>query len=238
MSSRIARHIAASVVLIASLQQVSLSQNDNRGGDRKATIESETKARLTLRSELNSKMSEAGDIISATLADPLYVDGQLVLQRGTEFSGRVTKVARAKRVQRSSHISIELDHIVMPSGQVPISAQVVAIDDWDQEVSIKANSKGELKGGHRGDRTINNMQRGASLGLSGGFVGAALGGAAGASGRQVLGIGAAGVAAGMIGGLLLTKGSDLRVRPGVILRIKFNKPVTLPVTSEISNSIH
>lgn len=233
MSLSITRHIVAIALLIASLQQVSLAQDvarDRSGqNDRQATIISETRARLTLRSQLNSKLSEAGDIITATLAEPVFVDGQLVLQRGTEFRGRVIKVARAKRGQRSSHMSIDFDRIVTPSGEVPISAQVTAIDDWDREESIKATSKGELKSGHRGEKTIDNTRRGGQIGLAGGFAGAALGGAAGLSGRPVLGIGGAGLAVGMIAGLLLTKGSDIRVRPGAILRIKFTKPVTLPV---------
>jgi hypothetical protein len=233
MSRLIARRFVAVALLIASLQQVSFAQDlahdTGAGNDRQATVLSEAKARLILRSELNSKLSEAGDIITATLAEPIYVDGQLVLQRGTEFRGRVIKVAPAKRGQRSSHMSIDFDHIVTSSGEVPISAQVTAIDDWDREESIKANSKGELKGGHRGEKTIDNMRRGGQIGLAGGFAGAALGGAAGFSGRPVLGIGGAGLAVGMIAGLLLTKGSDIRVRPGAILRIKFTKPVTLPV---------
>ncbi len=229
MSRSITRRIVAVALLIASLQQVSLAQDASGPADHQVTIIAETRARLTLRSDLNSKLSEAGDIITATLAEPIYVDGQLVLQRGTEFRGRVTKVAPAKRGQRSSHMSIDFEHILAPSGEVSISAQVTAIDDWDREESIKANSNGELKGGHRGEKTVDNTRRGAQLGLSGGFAGAALGGAAGASGRQVFGIGGAGLAAGMIAGLLLTKGSDIRVRPGAILRIKFTKAVTLPV---------
>ena len=80
--------------------------------------------------------------------------------------------------------------------------------------------------------TIDNMRKGASLGLSGAFVGVLLGGAAGASGRQALGIGGAGLAAGMIGGILLTKGSEIRVDPGSILRIKFLKAATLPVIQQ------
>lgn len=219
------------LVGLSSLAPIASAQ-----AQREATIQSDTKAQLTLRSQINSKLNEAGDIITATLAEPIYVDGQMVAQRGTEFRGHITKIARAKRGQRSSHLQIEFDHIVTPSGEVPISAQLVAIDDWDQEVSIKANSKGDLKGGHRGERTIDNVQRGGTIGLSGGIVGAGLGGAAGASGRFLLGMGAAGVAAGMIGGLLLTKGSDLRAGPGAMLRIKFNRPVTLPVDPSLSNS--
>lgn len=240
MKLSITRRIVTLGLLIAILQQVSFAQTASETSgqaDRQATIPSETRIRLTLRSQLNSKLNEAGDIITATLAEPLYVDGQLVLQRGTEFRGRIVKVAPAKRGQRSSHMSIDFDRVLTPAGDVPIAAQVIAIDDWDSEESIKANSSGELKGGHRGEKTVDNAHRGAQLGLAGGFAGAALGGAAGASGRLVLGIGAGGVALGMIGGLLLTKGSDIRVRPGAILRIKFSKPVALPVIASLSSSI-
>lgn len=247
MSHRTIRRITALVVLIASLQQISLAQVvSGRSAvrtaatfnlERQVTIESETKTRLTLQSEINSKLSETGDTITATLTEPLYVDGQLILQRGTEFRGQIAKIAPAKRGQRSSHMSIDLNHIVTASGDVPISAQVTAIDDWDREESIKANGNGELKGGHRGEKTIDNAQRGAQIGLAGGITGAVLGGAAGASGRQVLGIGGGGVAVGMIAGLLITKGSDIRVRPGAILRIKFSKPVTLSLPPAPSNSI-
>ncbi len=241
MKLSISRRVVALALLIASMQQVSLAQNANETNaqaQRQATIPLETRVRLTLRSQLNSKLNQTGDVITATLAEPLYVDGQLVLQRGTEFRGRIVKVAPAKRGQRSSHMSIDFDHVLTPSGDVPIVAQVTAIDDWDSEASIKANSNGELKGGHRGEKSADNAHRGGQLGLAGGFAGAALGGAAGASGRLVLGIGAGGVALGLIGGLLLTKGSDIRVRPGAILRIKFLEPVALPVTGALSNSIH
>lgn len=233
------RRVVALALLIASLQQVSLAQNANERNapaDRQATIPSETMIRLTLGSQLNSKLNEPGDIITATLTEPFYVDGQLVLRRGTEFRGRIAKVAPAKRGQRSSHMSIDFDHIVTPSGDMPIVARVIAIDDWDREESIKANSNGELKGGHRGEKTIDNARRGAQLGLGAGVAGAVLGGAAGASGRQVLGVGGGGLAVGMIAGMLLTKGSDIRARPGAILRIKFIEPIVLPVPAALSNS--
>lgn len=240
MTLSITRRIVTLALLTISLQQVSLAQDLVKDisvrNAAQATISSESRIRLILRSQINSKLSEAGDTVSATLAEPVYADGELVLRRGTEFRGRIIKVAPAKRGQRSSHLSIDFDRIITDSGEVPISAQVTAIDDWDSEESIKANSKGELKGGHRGQKTIDNTRRGAQLGVSGGIAGAVLGGAAGASGRQVLGIGGAGLAVGLIAGLILTKGKDIRVMPGAILRIKFSKPVTLPVTAAPSNS--
>jgi hypothetical protein len=240
MTRSITRRTVALALFLASLEQFSLAQDPARDGISvapQAAIPPETTIRLVLRSQLNSKLNQAGDVVTATLAEPVYVEGQLLLPRGTEFRGQISKVAKAKRGQRSSHMSIDFDHVMTASGEVPISARVTAIDDWDTEESIKANSKGDLKGGHRGEKTVDNTRRGAQIGLSGGVAGAALGGAAGASGRAVFGLGGAGLAAGMIAGFFLTKGSDIRVRPGAILRVKLSKPITLPVTTAPSNSI-
>lgn len=228
--------ITSRTTAIALLMGCLLNATPARGSDplsiREATIEPETKARLTLQSQISSKLSEAGDVITATLTEPIYVEGAMVLPRGAEFDGRIIQIAPAKRGQRSSHISITFDRVVSPAGAIPITAQVTAIDDWDKEETIKADARGKLKGGHRGEKTIDNMRKGSSLGLSGAFVGVLLGGAAGSSGRQALGIAGVGLAAGLIGGFLLTKGSEIRVGAGSILRIKFLKPATLPVVEQ------
>jgi hypothetical protein len=232
MSHSITRRTAAVALLMVGFSTAIPARGRDPQPPREATIQSESKARLILQSHISSKLSEPGDIITATLAEPIYVEGEMVLPRGAEFRGRIIKVAPAKRGQRSSHLSINLESVVTASGQMPISAQVTAIDDWDKEETIKANDQGKLKGGHRGEKTIENMRKGSSLGFSGAIVGVAVGGAAGASGRQALGIGGIGLAAGMIGGLLLTKGTEIRVGPGSILRIKFLKPATLPIVQQ------
>lgn len=203
---------------------------------KEAIIQPDTKARLTLQSRINSKLSETGDVVTATLTEPIYIDGQQVLPRGVEFVGRIVKVSRAKRGQRSSNLAISFEQIVTKAGAIPIDAQVTAIDDWDNEETLKGDSAGKLKGGHRGEKTIENMRKGSQIGFSTGIAGAAIGGAVGASGLGVLGIGGFSVAGGMIAGLLFTKGSEIRIAPGAILRIKFLKPITLPVIANASAS--
>ena len=232
MSHSITRRATAVTLLMVGFSTAIPARDRDPQPLREATIQSETRARLTLQSRINSKLSEPDDIITATLAEPIFGEGEIVLPRGAEFQGRIMKIAPAKRGQRSSHLSINFESVVTASGRMPISAQVTAIDDWDKEETIKADERGKLKGGHRGEKTVENMRKASSLGFSGAIVGVALGGAAGASGRQALGIGGIGVAAGMIGGLLLTKGSDIRIGPGTILRIKFLKPATLPVIQQ------
>jgi len=202
---------------------------------RVVTIEPETRARLTLQSPINSKLSETGDIVIATLAEPIYAQGELVLERGTEFQGRIVAVSHAKRIQRSSSLSIDFERVISPSGAaIPISARVTAVDDWDNEETLKANRDGKVKGGHQGAKTIDNMSKGTSLGMSAGFVGTLLGGAGGATSRHLMGIGGASMAAGMIGGILFTKGKEIRVAQGTILRIKFLRPATFTVQQDSS----
>ena len=175
---------------------------------REATIQPETKAKIVLQSRLSSKLSEVGDPVTAVLDEPIYVDGQLVVPRGTEFRGRVTQVTPARRGQKQGSIALAFEHIAMSWGDEPVAVVVTAVDDWDKNEKLSADSEGKVKGGHRGDKTAENVQRGGTIGGAG-----ALGG-------------------GLLVGLLLTKGGEVVVAPGAIFRVKFVKPLTLPVIQQ------
>ncbi|HVG20535.1 MAG TPA: hypothetical protein VNI02_15905, partial [Blastocatellia bacterium] len=151
---------------------------------REATIEPETKAKVVLQTRLSSKLSEVGDTISAVIDEPLYVNSQLVIPRGTEFHGRVTSVTPAKRGHKAATLAIAFERIAMPWGEEPVSVVLTSIDDWDKNEKRKADDEGKVSGGHRGDKTAENVYRGGQIGglgaaaviLSGG--GLATGGAA------------------------------------------------------------
>ena len=198
---------------------------------RTATVEPETKARIVLQSHLSSKLNEAGDTITAVLYEPVHVDGQLVMSRGTEFHGRIASVSPAKRGQKSAQMTIIFDKVAMPWGEEPVSVVMTSIDDWARDEKLKADDEGKVKGGHRGEKTAENVERGAKIG--GGAAGTViLAGAAAGGGAGVLGLGAAALGGGMLAGLLLTKGGEVRLQPGTIFRIKFVKPITLPVIQQ------
>jgi hypothetical protein len=198
---------------------------------RVATIEPETKARIVLQSRLSSKLNEAGDMITAVLYEPIYVDGQLVMPRGTEFHGRVTAVKPAGRGQKSGQIAIVFDKVMMPWGEEPVSVLLTSIDDWNNDEKLKADSEGKVKGGHRADKTVDNVERGVIIGGAGAST-VILAGAAAGAGPGVLAAGAGALAGGMLAGLLLTKGADVKLEPGAVFRIKFVKPLTLPVIQQ------
>lgn len=191
---------------------------------REATIEVETKAKVVMQSRLSSKLSEVGDPVSAVLDEPLYVNGQVVLPRGTEFIGRVTQVTPARRGQKGGSVGLAFERIGMPWGDEAVSVVVTSVDDWDKNEKLNADSEGKVKGGHRGDATVRNVERGGAIGGAGAGVVILSGGG--------LGVGAGALGGGLLAGLLLTKGGEVVVNPGAVFRVKFVKPITLPVAQQ------
>lgn len=195
---------------------------------REATIEAETKARIVLQSQLNSKLNEPGDPVTAVLDEPIYVNGELVIPRGTEFQGRVTQATPAGRGQKNGKIAIIFERLRMPWGEEQVTVAITAIDDWNNNEKMKADEEGNVKGTRSGDRTLKNVERGGAIGGIGGIGTVLLGGGGPAAGAAIGG--------GLLGGLLLTKGGDVRVGPGAVFRIKFVKPLTLPVAQQGNTS--
>jgi hypothetical protein len=190
---------------------------------REATIEPETKMRIVLQTRLSSKLNEVGDPLTATLEEPIYVNNELVIPRGTEFHGKVTQVKAAGRGHKEGQLGIIFERVAMPWGEEPVSIMLTTVDDWDSQDKLKANDEGQVKGGKRGEKTVDNVIRGSQVGAMGAGV-ILLSGGGGAAGAGALG-------AGALTGLLMTKGSEVNLQPGTIFRVKFVKPLTLPVRS-------
>lgn len=188
---------------------------------REATIESETKARLVLQTQLSSKLNEVGDPVRAILEEAIYVNGDLVMQEGTVFRGRITHVKSAGRPHKSGEMAIVFERVGMPWGEEAVSVVLTSAADWSTDEKRKADEEGKMSGGKQGGKTVDNVIRGSSVGAMGAGV-IILSGGSGAAGAATLGGGA-------LTGLMLTKGAEVRMGPGTIFRVKFAKPMTLPV---------
>ena len=179
-------------------------------------------ARLSLQTQLSSKLSEVGDEVTDVLYEPLRgADGRIVVPRGTEFIGRVTQVQAAKRPQKQATLTIVFETMRMSYGTEKVATVVTAIDDYVHDEKLRSkDDEGKVGGGRNGGRTAGNAGTGASLGGLAGIIGAAAGGGIGAA------VGAIGV--GAAGGVLMTKGNDINLQPGTILRIRFERQVAVP----------
>lgn len=217
------KHQAKIITLMVILLLTPSVMTRAQSGDRIEVGQGVT-VRLALQTPLSSKLNERGDPVRAVLYDDFLIDGNLVLNRGTEFLGQITHVKPAGRGQKQAEMAISFDRIKTSYGLEPIATVITAIDDFANDRKLKGNEEGVVRGGRDGRRTVDNVYRGGTLGSLGAaavILIARSGGAATAGGAAIAG--------GMAAGLLLSKGSEIRLEPGTILRVAFERPITLPV---------
>ncbi len=149
---------------------------------------------------LSSNHSQPGDSFTATLAQPIIVNGLVVARSGQLVYGRIVDVAKAGRVKGVSSMGVELTQLSLVDGQqIPLKTQLIE---------------------RRGDTSVG--QDVAAVGITTGL-GAAIGAAAG--GGWGAGIGAlAGAAVGTTG-VLSTRGRETVLFPEQTLTFRVEAPV-------------
>lgn len=126
-----------------------------------------TRLRVRLDEDLGSKISQAGDSFTATVADDVMVNGQTVIARGARADGTVVDAKPLGRFKGGAYLSVRLDRVHTKWGSYPIESS-----------SIARAEKG------KGKRSAGFIGGGAGFGalvgaLAGGGKGAAIGALAG-----------------------------------------------------------
>ncbi|MEO6726343.1 MAG: hypothetical protein ABIU20_09680, partial [Blastocatellia bacterium] len=103
------------------------------------TVAQGATAKLSLQTQLSSKISEVGDEVTAVLYEPVRsADGRVAIPRGTEFIGRVTQVQAAKRPQKQATMTIVFEQMRMPYGTEKVATVVTAIDDYANDEKMRS----------------------------------------------------------------------------------------------------
>jgi len=171
----------------------------------RVVVPERTLFKLRMETGLSSETARIGDRFTAALIDPIVIDNRVVVAAGSKITGRVTSVTRAKRLSKSGTIGIDFDSITLADGRnFAVQGELSSINSRDQKQEV--DEEGHVKGGDAGDRSVVFIGGGAGVGavigaVSGGGKGAAAGAGTGAA------IGTAAV--------LLMKGDEARVAPGM-----------------------
>src|SRR5271156_4418169 len=151
---------------------------------------------------LSSDHNKTGDEFIATLAQPIVVDGWVVMRRNQNIVGSVTDAKRAGRVKGVSKLQLELSKLTLVDGQlVPV-----------QTTLLNASAG------------TSNGRDAAAIGLTTG-TGAAIGAAAAGGPGAAIGAGAGFVAS--VAGVLLTRGKPTIIPPEDVLTFRLENPVTI-----------
>jgi hypothetical protein len=166
------------------------------------TIPAGTVIQVRTSDWLSSDRNKTGDEFIATLAQPIVVDGWVVMRRNQNIIGHVTDATRAGRVKGVSRLQLDLSQLTLVDGQlVPV-----------QTTLLNASAG------------TSNGRDAAAVGLTTG-TGAAIGAAAAGGSGAAIGAGAGFVAS--IAGVLLTRGKPTIIPAEDVLTFRLENPVTI-----------
>ncbi|WP_321477904.1 hypothetical protein [uncultured Paludibaculum sp.] len=166
------------------------------------TVPAGTMITVRLREELSTKNSQDGQNFTATLDQPLVVDGFVIAERGSSQRGRIVELDQSGRVKGRAALAVELTELTTADGQ---------------KIALKTDSfRKEAESGVKGDM--------AKAGVAAG-IGAAIGAIAGGGKGAAIGAGIGGAAGA--GGVLATRGKEAKLPSETRITFRLKEPLTL-----------
>ena len=168
-------------------------------------IPADTVLRVELLTNLSTDATQRGDRFQARVVEPAEYEGALI-------EGHVTRVKRAGKIKGNSELQLTFDKISSNNRWTEFRAQVIEVVDAGGSDNVgDVDEEGGVKGK---DKTKDDVAKvGASAGV-GAIIGAIFGGGKGAA------IGAAIGGAVGTGGVLTSRGKDIRLDHGQHIRIR------------------
>ncbi|HHN73008.1 MAG TPA: hypothetical protein ENK13_02860 [Thermopetrobacter sp.] len=201
--------IAAALLLAAGLTPAALAVEIPPG----------THVLLRMVNSISTRTAQEGDYVYMRTASPISVDGRIVVPPNSYVQGVVVHAKRAGRVKGRAQLAIRLETLTLPHGKVLKFAPLVS--------SVDAAGSGQ-----KVDKEENLIKQGPNHGRDAARI-AILAGSGASIGAIVdrswkgAGIGA-GIGAGVgVATVLLTRGRDVELRPGVTLDVVLDRPLLL-----------
>ena len=179
-----------------------------------------TELRLQLNKNLSTKDNQEGDTFSAYVIEPVHQGNQIVIPKGSEVSGSISRITRPGRFKGKAVMRLLFESIKIPGREeLPILASLVRVDP-DEAANI--DEEGRLEGASSKGRDLGKV---IAPGLAGTGIGAVAGGGKGA------GIGA-GIGAGVgLANVFWTRGKDLVLHLGSTMDISLDQALKIPAKS-------
>lgn len=166
------------------------------------TIPAGTRISVRTIDAIDSSKNHVGYRFQASLEEPLWVDGKVVVPKGADVYGRLDESKETGTFAGRSQLKLQLTGIV-------VNGQTLPLVTGEYEVSGKSKTESTAK------RTVGGAAIGSIIGaLAGGGKGAAIGAGTGA------GVGA--------GSEIITKGDQVKIPSETLLDFTLEQSVTIP----------
>jgi hypothetical protein len=174
---------------------------DKQAPEAKSIIPAGTRLRVALTNAVSSDKSRPGDPFMGVLAEPVVIDGETLLEKGTKVRGRVVDAKGSGRVKGRAVIQLTLTEIVHDGNSLNISTKPYS--------AVAESTK----------------KRDAAIIAGGAGVGAAIGALVGGGKGALIGAGVGGGAG--TGTVLATKGKEIRYSPETRIPFTLDRSVEI-----------
>ncbi len=131
------KHALLAFLLIVALGSVARAE--------KYSIPAGTTLHCRLTQTLSTKLNSQGDLFTATVSEPLIINGREVIPAGSTLEGRVSWMARPGRVKGVGQMRLSADRITLPDGGTfPLSALLMSA--YGAEGAKVSGEEGVVKG--------------------------------------------------------------------------------------------
>jgi hypothetical protein len=179
-----------------------IGQDEVAKSSSSVTIPAGTQISVRTIDAIDSTKNHVGYRFQASLEEPLWVDGNIVVPRGADVYGRLDESKQTGTFTGRSELKLALTGIVVNGHTLPLVTG---------EYQVSGKSKGESTA----KRTVGGAAVGSIIGaLAGGGKGAAIGAGTGA------GVGA--------GSEVITKGDQVKIPSETLLEFTLQQSVTIP----------
>jgi hypothetical protein len=138
-----------------------------------------TSVRVRLDQDLGSKISRAGDSFSATVADPVRINGEVIVPRGARADGTVIDARPLGKFKGGAVLAVRLERVHTRWGSYPVATSTI---------SRAEKGKGKRSSGFvAGGAGLGALIGGLAGGGKGAAIGALAGGGAGTAGAAFTG---------------------------------------------------
>jgi hypothetical protein len=185
-------------------------------------VQAGTRMLLRLVNAVNTKHTVAGDRVYLETAVPVFVNGHLVIPRGSYVNGTVIESQRAGRVKGKSALNLRFDSLTLPNGVTRDFRSRLGSADVSGNLD---RAEGKIKGeGNKGGdaRTVGQTT------AAGAGIGSIAGAASGHLGMGA-GIGAAAGAAAGLAGVLGSRGPDVVLPAGTTMELVLDRELRFSV---------
>lgn len=156
-----------------------------------------TELDVRLEQALSSETATVEQRFEATTAADLYQDDRVLIPAGSRVRGVVSSVDPASRTDRRGEMTLAFDQITVNGRTYPMRGTLLQVLEADK------------------DNEVAKIGGGAGVGA---IIGGIIGGVKGAILGAVIGAG---------GTIAATEGSDVKLEPGAILRLRLDEPLAI-----------